>query len=86
MDQQKRYTVELVKDDRIEEFGRCYIPRMIMKQERLASGMIILLSTSIHGEVCYMECNNLIEIHFCCSSMGEAISFKLSYSPLSMFL
>ena len=82
----KRYSVELVNDERIEEFGRCYIPKVIMKQERLSSGMTIILSTSIRGEVSAVKYSNRVGLLFCCSCVGETISFKFYHSFVSLLL
>lgn len=83
---QRDIHVELVNDERIEEFGRCYIPKVIMKQERLSSGMTIILSTSIRGEVSAVKYSNCVGLLFCCSCVGETISFKFYHSFVSLLL
>ena len=45
----KLYTVELKKD--IEEFGRCYIPKAIMRQERIGSGATVVFQTTMDDGV-----------------------------------
>lgn len=47
----KLYTVELKKDERIEEFGRCYIPKAIMRQERIGSGATVVFQTTMDDGV-----------------------------------
>ena len=51
MEEQRRYTVELKPDERVEEFGRCYVPKLIMKQEKLFSGMTVVLQSVVNNEV-----------------------------------
>ena len=51
MNEQRRYTVELKPDERVEEFGRCYVPKLIMKQEKLFSGMTVVLQSVVNNEV-----------------------------------
>ena len=47
----KLYTVELKKEERIEEFGRCYIPKAIMRQERIGSGATVVFQATLDAEV-----------------------------------
>lgn len=74
MAEKKKYTVELKLDERVEEFGRCYIPKLIMKQEKLSSGMTVLLQATVNGEVHPGSFSDIIGIFLCCDGLGETIS------------
>lgn len=53
----KLYTIELKKDERIEEYGRCYIPKAIMRQERIGSGAAVVFQATMDDEVRFNECS-----------------------------
>ncbi|KAK8823809.1 hypothetical protein WA538_001101 [Blastocystis sp. DL] len=70
----KLYTVELKKDERIEEFGRCYIPKAIMRQERIGSGATVVFQTTMDDGTCSFVAtawekrapsNSVIELYPC---------------------
>ena len=42
-----QYPIELVKRESVETFGKCFIPRKIMKQENIHSGNIIVIKAMI---------------------------------------
>lgn len=42
-----QYPIELVKRESVETFGKCFIPRKIMKQENIHSGNIIVIKATI---------------------------------------
>ena len=42
-----QYPIELVKRESVETFGKCFIPRKIMKQENIHSGNIIVIKSII---------------------------------------
>ena len=75
MAEKKKYTVELKLDERVEEFGRCYIPKLIMKQEKLSSGMTVILQAIVNGEVNLCRFGDFVGIFLCCNGLGETISF-----------
>ena len=65
------YVTEFVDDPSIEFFGKCVIPKLIMKQERIQSGDIILLQTEV-----FFLLNYLVELSVCRYCMGKAHAFE----------
>ena len=42
-----QYPIELMKRESVETFGKCFIPKKIMKQETIHSGNIIVIKAMI---------------------------------------
>ena len=42
-----QYPIELMKRESVETFGKCFIPKKIMKQENIYSGNIIVIKAMI---------------------------------------
>ena len=45
-----QYPIELMKRESVETFGKCFIPKKIMKQENIHSGNIIVIKAMIDEE------------------------------------
>lgn len=74
------YVTEFVDNHSIEFFGKCVIPKLIMKQEKIQSGDIILLQTEV-----FFLLHCLVELPVCCYCMGKAYAFQQSHSSVSLF-
>lgn len=49
------YPIELGKKETVESFGKCFIPKAIMKQEKILSGNHIQIQAVIDGLVLFSQ-------------------------------
>lgn len=52
MQEKCMYPIELVKKESVETLGKCFIPKGIMKKEKIQSGSIIKIESTINENVC----------------------------------